>query len=272
MPRAGPYSALVAAGDQRPQRLAGAAKRCKTPASRARADLALGAACAAGAELTSAVRRYSVCCKAKRTTAAAGVALSGKPPWSASPTRTPTADRTPTPARSYAADMRRPASGQDWAQEGAYDEAAYTQPADEAGGAYGADAAYSQHVADDANDYGGQNTAAWDDAGLRPGLRRGGLRRSRPRRGRDAVSRTRSRGRVAPPMPCERAARRASGNKATMEARSKTKSATALQARVRGRNERRKDRDFMRTPNAKAAAVGPPHARRRPQGRFAAEH
>ena len=54
--------------------------------------------------------------------------------------------------------------GQDWAQEGAYDEAAYTQPADEAGGAYGADAAYSQHVADDANDYGGQNTAASDDA------------------------------------------------------------------------------------------------------------
>ena len=50
--------------------------------------------------------------------------------------------------------------GQDWAQEGAYDEAAYTQPTDEAGGAYGADAAYSQHVADDANDYGGQNTAA----------------------------------------------------------------------------------------------------------------
>ena len=54
--------------------------------------------------------------------------------------------------------------GQDWAQEGAYDEAAYTQPADEAGGAYGADAAYSQHVADESNDYGGQNTAASDDA------------------------------------------------------------------------------------------------------------
>ena len=42
-----------------------------------------------------------------------------------------------------------------------------------------------------------------------------------------------------------------------MEARSKTKSATALQARVRGRNERRKDRDFMRTPNAKAASPDP---------------
>ena len=142
--------------------------------------------------------------------------------------------------------------GQDWAQEGAYDEAAYTQPADEAGGAYGADAAYSQHVADDANDYGGQNTAASDDAVYDPAyaeedygdldLDAGETRF--PELEAAAASHLQA---------CERGRAARKRHKATMEARSKTKSATALQARVRGRNERRKDRDFMRTPNAKAA-------------------
>ena len=140
--------------------------------------------------------------------------------------------------------------GQDWAQEGAYDEAAYTQPADEAGGAYGADAAYSQHVADDANDYGGQNTAASDDAVYDPAyaeedygdldLDAGETRF--PELEAAAASHLQA---------CERGRAARKRHKATMEARSKTKSATALQARVRGRNERRKDRDFMRTPNAK---------------------
>ena len=146
--------------------------------------------------------------------------------------------------------------GQDWAQEGAYDEAAYTQPADEAGGAYGADAAYSQHVADDANDYGGQNTAASDDAVYDPAyaeedygdldLDAGETRF--PELEAAAASHLQA---------CERGRAARKRHKATMEARSKTKSATALQARVRGRNERRKDRDFMRTPNAKAASPDP---------------
>ena len=57
--------------------------------------------------------------------------------------------------------------------------------------------------------------------------------------------------------PGERGRAARKRHKATMEARSKTKSATALQARVRGRNERRKDRDFMRTPNANAASPDP---------------
>ena len=146
--------------------------------------------------------------------------------------------------------------GQDWAQEGAYDEAAYTQPADEAGGAYGADAAYSQHVADDANDYGGQNTAASDDAVYDPAyaeedygdldLDAGETRF--PELEAAAASHLQA---------CERGRATRKRHKATMEARAKTKSATALQARVRGRNERRKDRDFMRTPNAKAASPDP---------------
>ena len=181
-------------------------------------------------------------------------ALPGKPPWSASPTRTPTAVRTHTPVSTRTAASAY--GGQDWAQEGAYDEAAYTQPADEAGGAYGADAAYSQHVADDANDYGGQNTAASDDAVYDPAyaeedygdldLDAGETRF--PELEAAAASRLQA---------CERGRAARKRHKATMEARSKTKSATALQARVRGRNERRKDRDFMRTPNAKAASPDP---------------
>ena len=144
--------------------------------------------------------------------------------------------------------------GQDWAQEGAYDEAAYTQPADEAGGAYGADAAYSQHVAD--GGYGGQNTAASDDAVYDPAyaeedygdldLDAGETRF--PELEAAAASHLQA---------CERGRATRKRHKATMEARAKTKSATALQARVRGRNERRKDRDFMRTPNAKAASPDP---------------
>ena len=60
--------------------------------------------------------------------------------------------------------------------------------------------------------------------GLRPGLRRGGLRRPGPRRGRDAVSRTRSRA-VAPCKRAESAAARREATQGDDGGAIKTKSA-----------------------------------------------
>ena len=184
-----------------------------------------------------------MCCRQRKQPGLAWP--SGKPPGPL-PETIPTADDTYAGQDAYGG-QQETYGGQDWAQEGAYDEAAYTQPADEA---------YSQHVADDANDSGGQNTAASDDAVYDPAyaeedygdldLDAGETRF--PEWEAAAASHLQA---------CERGRAARKRHKATMEARSKTKRATALQARVRGRNERRKDRDFMRTPNAKAASPDP---------------
>ena len=90
--------------------------------------------------------------------------------------------------------------------------------------------------------------------GLRPGVRRGTTATWTSTR-RDAVSRTRSRGGVAP-ASVERGRARGSGTRRRWRREQNQERHGAASPRARPERAAQ-DRDFMRTPNAKAASPGP---------------